>query len=289
MHGDGSLNLPVVSAIARRLVDTNVRGVFICGTTGEGQSLTVEERVAIAQKWAGDEFRRQLELIVHVGHNAQADAVRLAAHAADIGADKVAMHAPTWFRNQSLAALIEFCGPVAAAAKSLPFYLYDIPPITGVTLSSYKFLTEAKSRIPNLAGLKYTNPDCVTLQECLRANNGQFEILWGSDEILLSGIVYGAAGAVGSTYNFAAPLYHRILRAVEADDWNTARAEQAKSVAMVRTLQRFNMLAAMKFAMKHTGIDCGPVRPPLDKLSSRDETELAAGLDAIGFLSSIAA
>lgn len=289
MHDDGTLNLPVVSAIAGRLVQTGVRGAFVVGTTGEGQSLTVEERMMVADAWAGDDLRKRLELIVHVGHNCQRDAIRLAAHAADIGMDKIALHAPTWFRGQSLASFIEFCEPVAAAAKSLPFYLYDIPAITGVTISAAKFLVEAKPRIPNLAGLKYTNPDCITLQECLQARGGAFEILWGSDEILLSGIAYGAAGAVGSTYNFAAPLYRRILRAIEASDWATARVEQAKSVAMVRALQKHNMLAAMKFAMKYSGIDCGPVRPPLEKLTPAAEKQLINDLETIDFLSTFAA
>jgi N-acetylneuraminate lyase len=281
MNADGSLNLARVADYARHLVASGVRGVFVGGTSGEGQSLTVEERLALVETWARDSQRPKLELFIHVGHNSQADVARLAAHAQSIGADSIAMHAPTWFKGQSLDGLIEFCVVVAAAAPSLPFYLYDIPKITGVQLSSAEFLKQAKRRIPTLAGLKYTNPDCVTAQECIQLNNGEFDILWGSDEALLAGVALGASGAVGSTYNFAAPLYLRMLAAVDAGDWQTARSEQAKSIAMVRIFEKFNTLAALKYGMAIVGVDCGPLRPPVGNLSDADKhrlrTELVEG------------
>ncbi|MEX2310237.1 MAG: dihydrodipicolinate synthase family protein, partial [Pirellulales bacterium] len=93
-----------------------------------------------------------------------------------------------------------------------------------------------------------------------------------------------ARGPLGSTYNFAAPLYRRILRAVETDDWQTARAEQARVVAMVRAFQKFNTLAALKFTMSLVGIDCGPVRAPVKNLSSSDQASLRSELERIGAL-----
>jgi N-acetylneuraminate lyase len=122
----------------------------------------------------------------------------------------------------------------------------------------------------------------AALQECIQTNDGTYDILWGADQALLAGIALGAAGAVGSTYNFAAPLYQRILQAVESDDWPSARAEQARSVAMIRAFQRFNTLAALKFTMGLAGIDCGPVRPPLQNLSMSDKTDLRSRLVQIG-------
>jgi N-acetylneuraminate lyase len=282
MHADGGLNLAVVPELAAHLVATGVRGAFVGGTTGEGQSLTVDERTALAEKWAGDPVRAKLELFIHVGHNCQDDAMRLAGHARSVDADVVAMHAPSWFRSPSLADLIEFCAPVAAAAAPLPFYIYDIPSITGVTLSSARFLATARSRIPNLAGVKFTNLDVPTAIECVQLDGGAFDVLWGCDEALLVGIAIGAAGAVGSTYNFAAPLYRRILDAAAAGDWRRARAEQGKSVAIVRACQQFNVLAALKFAMSVIGIDCGPVRAPLGNLSTTDQRRLRTDLEQLG-------
>jgi len=282
MNSDGSLNLDVVRDQAEHLVASGVRGVFVGGTSGEGQALTVDERLALAEKWSRDALRPKLEFIVHVGHNCQDDAIRLAAQAASLDADGVAIHAPTWGKP-GLNDLVDFCVPVAAAASGLPFYLYDIPKITGSKVSSAKFLVAAKPLIPNLAGVKYTNPDCIIAQECIQADGGSYDILWGTDEALLAGVVFGASGAVGSTYNFAAPLYLRILDAIADDDWVTARAEQARAIAMVRVFEQFSTLAALKFAMSLVGVDCGPVRPPLGNLSAADQRRLRSELDQLRF------
>jgi N-acetylneuraminate lyase len=281
MKANASLNLTLVCDQAEHLVSTGIRGVFVAGTTGEGQSLTIEERMSLAETWASDKQRHKLQFFVHVGHNCQDDAIRLAHHAASVKADTIAVHAPSWFKQQTLAGLIEFCVPIAAAAPDLPFYLYDIPQITGINASSASFLTDAKGLIPNLTGIKYTNRDLSIVQECIQLDKGGYDILWGTDQALLAGIALGAAGAVGSTYNFAAPLYQRILRAVEADDWQTARAEQARVIAMVRALQQFDSLAALKYAMRLAGIDCGPVRPPVRNLSVSDQDRLRTDLERI--------
>jgi N-acetylneuraminate lyase len=284
MHADGQLNLAVVRDQARHLVANGVRGVFLGGTTGEGQSLTIDERMALATAWIDSDSRSRLQVFVHVGHNCREDAVRLARHANELEADAVAVHAATWWKSQQVDALIEFCEPIAAAAPALSFYLYDIPEITGVTCSASQFLAAAKDRMPNLAGIKYTNSDLATVQECIQINAGTYDILWGSDPSLLAGIALGAAGAVGSTYNFAAPLYHRILRAVAADDWQAARMEQARSVAMVRAIQKFDLLAALKYTMRLVGIDCGPVRPPVRNLTAADQAALRLELQQTGAL-----
>ena len=282
MSADGSLNFDVVRDQAEHLVSSGVRGVFVGGTSGEGQALTIDERMALAESWSRDALRPKLEFIIHIGHNCQDEAIRLAAHAAALDADGVALHAPMWGKPP-LNELVDFCVPIAAAASALPFYIYDIPKITGSSVSSAKFLAAAKPQIPNLAGVKYTNPDCITAQECIQADGGNYDILWGTDEALLAGVTLGASGAVGSTYNFAAPLYLRILDAIAADDWITARIEQARAIAMVRVFEQFSTLAALKFAMSLVGVDCGPVRSPLGNLNAADKRRLRSDLDQLGF------
>jgi N-acetylneuraminate lyase len=287
MQPDGSLDLGAVNAQAAYLVNSGARGAFVAGTSGEGQSLTLDERMSLAETWANDQHRNRLEVIIHVGHNCQSDAVRLAAHSAAVGADAIAMHAPSWFRQPSVDDLIEFCVPIANAARDLPFYFYDIPRISGVHLSAAKFLAQAKAAIPTLCGVKYTNPDCITAQECIQLNGGTYDILWGTDETLLAGVSFGAAGAVGSTYNFAAPLYLRMLTALESDNWRVARIEQARAVRMVRIFEQYPTLAALKFAMSLVGVDCGPVRPPIGNLSATDQQSLRDELEEFGFLNEI--
>ncbi len=65
-----------------------------------------------------------------------------------------------------------------------------------------EFLSKAADRIPNLKGLKFTNPDLVELQECLALQDSRFDIMFGCDENpLLASVLFGCTGAVGTTYN----------------------------------------------------------------------------------------
>jgi N-acetylneuraminate lyase len=273
LRPDGSLNPEAVTGHAKLLDEAKVSGVFVCGTTGECHSLSVAERCAIAEQWVHAVADR-MPVVVHVGHHCLPDAQALAAHAARTGATAIAALAPSYFKPQTVDDLVDFCAAVASAAPALPFYFYHIPSMTGVSLPMADFLRRGSERIPSLAGLKFTHNDLMMLQECLAVGDGAFDVVHGYDETLLAGLALGVRGAVGSTYNFAAPVYHAVLRAFEAGDLAAARKAQRRSVEMVRVLIDFGTLRAAKAIMAMLGVDCGPVRLPLRPLSPGETQEL---------------
>lgn len=278
---DGTLALEAVAQQVRLLARNGVTGAFICGTTGEGASLTAEERRQLVEAWVAAK-PASLPLIVHVGHPSLGEACASARHAQDTGADAIAAIAPSFFKPRSIAELVAWCAHVAAASPRLPFYYYHMPGMTGVTIPASEFLTEAASRIPNLAGVKFTHEDLTDFGRCT-GHNGKYNVLFGRDEILLSGLELGARGAVGSTYNFAAPLYNRIIDAFDRGDLAAARRDQMRAVEFIAVLERHGGLPAGKAVMKLIGVDCGPVRLPLRALTERDEASLREGLERIGF------
>ncbi|MEI6715120.1 MAG: dihydrodipicolinate synthase family protein [Verrucomicrobiota bacterium] len=281
-HPDGSLNLDLIEAQTQSLIRNGVTGAFVCGTTGEGVSLSIHERMAVAQRWC-EVAGPNLRVIVHVGHTALPECQALASHAQKIGAAGVGCFAPFFFKPTQTEDLVSFCAEIAAAAPALPFYYYQIPSMTGVQLPAAEFLRVGQARIPNLAGVKFTFENLMDFAECTRLDNGRFDVVFGRDEILLAGLSLGAKGAIGSTYNFAAPVYHRILTAFEKGDLATAQAEQARANAMISVFVRFGGLVAGKAMMRFIGLDCGPCRLPLRSLSEAKERELHAELDKVGF------
>jgi N-acetylneuraminate lyase len=285
MTANGAIAADVVARQADILISDRIAGAFICGSTGESHSLTTAERMTIAEAWRVAIGSRKLKLIVHAGHNSIEDASALAAHAARIKADAVAIMAPCYYKPGNVDELIEFCAPVAAAAPNLPFYFYDIPALTGVNVSMPDFLKKGAGRIPNLAGLKFTTSNFISLQQCLEAEDGRFNILFGVDEMLLGALALGVHGAVGSTYNYAAPLYQKIINAFEAGDPATARSLQLKSVKLVEFLCQCGVLPGGKALMSLLGADCGPVRPPLRNLTEEQKMRLFAQVKALGILS----
>jgi N-acetylneuraminate lyase len=265
------------------LAGHELAGVFVAGTTGECHSLTVEERIQLLRRWAQVARGTTLRVLAHVGHNCQADACRLAKAAAAAGAHGIAAMAPFFFKPD-LSALLDFLAPVAAAAGDLPFYYYDIPHMTGVVLQTPRLLEEARRRIPQFAGVKYTNPDLVQMQACVQLDGGAFQVLHGFDETLLAGVVLGASGAIGTTYNFAPQLYQRMLRSIAAGDVAAARREQARAMMLVQRIAEFGFGAASKAVMLGVGIDCGPPRPPLPALTPEQTQALLRQVEELQVL-----
>ena len=265
------------------LSNVGVKIAFIGGSTGESHSLNVDERRQLAQRWSEVIRGMDMRFVVHVGSNSMADARTLAAHAESIGALAISALSPSYFKPPTLDALIGCCAEIAGAAPNTPFYFYDIPSLTGVNLSMPEFLERAPERVPTLAGLKFTNSDLMAYQLCLRADDGRFDVPYGTDEWLLAAWALGAKGAVGSTYNFAAPIYNRLIAAWERGDVPTARAEQFRSVQMVGILQKRGFLAGSKAVMRMLGIDVGPVRLPLVALTEEEAKALRHDLFAMGF------
>jgi N-acetylneuraminate lyase len=172
---------------------------------------------------------------------------------------------------------------IASAAPGLPFYYYHIPHLTGVGMDMIEFLQLAGNVIPNLAGIKYTAATIQEYQSCLNFEGGRYDILYGLDELLLPALAVGARGAIGSTYTFAAPQYLRVMSAFDRSDIQTARAEHAYMVEMIRILLKYPPIPGQKAIMKMLGWDLGPCRLPLVTLGTEHFEQFQAELAECGF------
>jgi N-acetylneuraminate lyase len=279
----GELDLRPIEAQAAHLLRDGVHAAFIGGTTGESHSLTVDERLALAARWAEVTRGTRLALIIHVGTNCLTDAHMLIRQAGSLQVSAISALAPSYFKPRTVPDLVAWCAALAHAAPQLPFYFYDIPSMTGVNLPLDAFLEQAADRLPGLAGAKVSNPDLIAYQRAAHCSLGRFDLPWGTDECLLAALALGARGAVGSTYNFAAPLFHRLLAALERGDLASARIEQFRAVRLVDTLSRFGYMAAARATMGMLGVELGPPRLPHAPLSADQHASLRADLEAIDF------
>ncbi len=282
LQADGTINLGAIGPCAGSLVRNLVGAAFICGTTGEGASLTVEERQQIAARWRADK-PAALRLIVHVGHNSLSDSQALARHAEGIGADAVAAIAPGFFRPATVGDLVEWCAAVAATAPALPFYYYHMPAMTGANFAMTDFLPRAIERIPTFGGIKFTHENLMDYGLTLAAAGSARPILFGRDEILLSALALGATGAVGSTYNYLAPLFIRMMAAFRAGRQEDARRDQLLAQKIIAVMIKHGGQPAGKAIMGLIDLDCGPLRLPLVTLKPAQVAALRADLEAVGF------
>lgn len=286
---NGDLDLGAVEAQANRLLATGVHAAFVCGTTGECSSLTTPERLALQDAWTRATRGTPLHVVAHVGSACLAEAKTLSRAAQENGACAISAVAPSYLKPASLADLMDFMAKVSASAPELPFFYYDIPQLTGVSFSMPGLLDHARAKIPRLAGIKYSNADMPQLLECLLHSDKAFNILFGIDEALLGALAMGVQGAVGSSYNFAAPIYNRLIMAFQKGDMATARTEQIQSVRLIRLLSRYGYMAAAKHLMALLGAPVGSVRPPLKELDTTSKSSLERELHESGLWTAIQA
>lgn len=285
-HADGSLAPEVVPVQAAFLASQGTTTVFITGSTGESHSLTTAEKLALYDAWAVAGRATGLQVIGHVGSNCLEDAKALARRAEELGFVAISALAPSYFKPSGLSGLIDWCAAIAAAAPATPFYYYDIPVLTGVSQPMEQFLAEAPAAIPNLAGIKFTNPDLVSYRRSLEVAGEQLDLPWGVDEMLLAALATGARGGVGSTYNWAPQLYNQLIAAFQRGDLHEAQRLQSVSIAMIDAIAATGFLGTAKALMARLGVPVGPARRPLGNPSTVQVDALMTQLAKLGALDS---
>lgn len=281
MRSGGELDLDRVPFLADRLASSSVRGAFVCGTTGEGESLSADERKAVAAAYLAA-LKDRLPVIVQVGHNSLREAQELAAHAERLGAAGIAATPPSYFKPASVHVAASWLAEVSAAAPGLPVYYYHIPSLTSFRPPFPELLTALRQKVARIAGVKFSALDVLDLHACVEASSGSWDVFYGTDEQLLTGLTAGVSGAVGSTYNFAAPLYAALLEAFRAGELEEAARLQRIATRMVARISRHGGVSALKTVMSLAGMSCGPPRLPLTPLGSVEVEELRSDLEAAG-------
>ena len=278
---NGGVDLQKVALQQQYYKDNNIKGVFICGSTGEAPSLTMEEKKSLFKEWAKyrtDDFA----VIAFLGGTSVKECSELARYAQECELDAVAVTAPYYFKPSSVDALCEFCRQVALATPDMPFFYYHIPCLTGVNFSMYELLQKMDVVIPNLAGLKYTFENLMDYQLCLNFKDRKYNIMWGRDEMLLSALVLGAEAYVGSTYGYNAPVYTAIIDHFNKGEWQQAADLQLTANKLIEMLGKYGNGCGKAF-MKLAGMDLGPTRSPLNQMNDEQIKALRADLDLLSF------
>lgn len=274
----GNLKLDLAQDYIDYLVESGMIAIYTCGTTGEGVSMSVDERKTVTETYL-KATRGRIRVVAQVGANSLNDSCALAAHAESIGADYVSANAPSYFKIDCTAVLADFMTEIAAAAPKTPFYYYHIPRFTGVAIDMTDFLQRMEKQCPQFVGIKYTDSAAFAYQEAVEYGSGKYDILWGCDEMYLSGLAVGAQGGVGSTYAMIPRVYHDIIKSWEAGDLKSARKFQMESWMFVKTLLAHgHIIPTQKVAMKMLGFDFGSGRLPITPMDPAAEKRLTESL-----------
>jgi N-acetylneuraminate lyase len=275
---DDRINVAVTRRLVDHLIACEIGGLYVCGGTGEGVLLPSAQRQTMAETTI-EQANGRVPVIVHVGATATADAIGLAQHAEQIGADGVAAVPPFYYRVGFRAIKEHYA--LIGAASSLPLYLYYIPGATGVTLTAGQMWELCQ--LPNVAGFKYTAFDMYLLEQILSLSKGALNVFSGPDQLFAPMLTVGVDGAVGTTYNLLPGHFVHIYQAFQRGDVTEARRLQSQANRVIDTFIQYGGLPAVKEIMRMLGYDCGYGRRPLGRLTADEVAALRADLGKVGF------
>lgn len=270
---NGAVDTGRCKALARWLLEKGVRGLYLCGSSGECVCQSVEERMKILAA-VMEEVRGRLTVIAHVGASNTKDACTLAEHAASLGVDAIASIPPLYYRLPPHA-IADYWNAISGSAPDTDFIIYNIPQLTGVSLTPQ--LLERMLQNPNAAGVKNSSMPVVDIELFKRLGGDSFAVFNGPDEQYAAGRVAGADGGIGGTYAVMPELFMAIDSALEKGDILRAQAVQREINPIIEQLVGGDgcMYALAKAVLRLQGIDIGSVRAPLHEPSRADELLIA--------------
>ena len=285
-------SLGTVDLLAKQAASFGVNTVWVPGSLGQFETLSMAERKSLFDAWIPAAKRHGIFLIAHVGTTVQSDAIELAKYAAAAGADAIASVPGYYEKFSSAQDVAEFIQPIAAAAPNLPFFYYHIPGTTGSDINAMDLLTTAsdstsKLHVPSLCGVKFVSPNYSDWFLSVRKFNKTHALLFAPEPKMASFALARGRGVVLAE-DFYAPTFIHMYDAWLRGDYATAADEQAWKFNSETVLQSFGGTSAKrelygKFPVTGGHVDMGPARLPVAQFDETRLSELFKALNGINF------
>lgn len=275
----GGVDEKALASLTETLIQAGVHGLYPLGTTGEALLMTLPERREAAEVVLR-EARGRAPVVVQVGALRTADAVDLAKHAVDAGADGIGAVTPAYYTVSEQEMLAYYAAIAGAVPPDFPVYLYNIPQCSANRLTP-AVVRALAADFPNVVGVKNSTPDLVLFQQYLSARPG-FSALIGCDQLILAALAMGGTGAVSGNVNVVPEPYVALYDAFRAGNLRLARELQAKVNAAAAVLKNGASLAHFKAGLDFRGLSGGSVRPPLLNLAVEERSRFYETLEALG-------
>lgn len=274
----GELDVATLRRLVGFVLDAGVHGLFPGGTTGEGPLLSVAERRQITETVIG-ETRGRVPVIVQVGSITTGETIAMAQHAAEAGADGVAVLTPYYYRVDDTA-MLAYYAAVCGAIPEMPVYVYNIPGRTGNDLTP-PLVAAIAAQSPNVVGIKESSGNLGAAIDIL-AQTPRLQVIQGSDGLILPALAMGAQASVSGNANVFPELFVALWDAYWAGDLAAARAAQERINTVRRILKDGADLSLFKAVLARRGLPVGGVRAPLRGAEPETIAAAIAALEAAG-------
>lgn len=267
---EGNVSPEAVRALTQYHMDKGVKGVYVCGSSGECIYQSVEERkITLENVMAA--AKGKLTVIAHVACNNTKDSIELAKHAESLGVDAIASIPPIYFRLPEYS-IAKYWNAMSDAAPNTDFIIYNIPQLAGVALTMNLYKEMLKN--PRVIGVKNSSMPVQDIQMFKAEGRDDVIVFNGPDEQFISGRIIGAGGGIGGTYGVMPELFLKMDQLVKDNNMEAAREVQyaANEVIYKMCSGHGNLYAMIKEILRiNENLDLGSVREPLEPLNETDK------------------
>ncbi len=279
MQEDGGLDLAALRALIDWHVAEGTAGIVIVGTTGESPTVTVPEHKALIEE-AVRHASSRIHIMAGTGANSTAEAIELARYAKSVGAHSHLSVVP-YYNKPTQEGLYRHFSAIADAVD-LPLVLYNVPGRTVADLHNDTIVR--LSDVPNIVGVKEASGDLGRAQDLFARVRPDFACYSGDDATGMAFTLLGGHGVISVTANVVPGPMARMIAAAGAGDVATARAINARLIALHRDLFVEANPIPVKWALAEMG-RCGHgIRLPLTPLSSQHQATVRSALSHAGAL-----
>lgn len=277
LNEDGTVKEKVLRKLIKWQLEAGCTGFYICGATGEGTVMKPESRKAMAEI-AVDEVKGRGYIIDHIGAIDLKTAVELARHASDTGVDAISS-VPPFFYGYGEREIIQYYQALTDSSN-IPLLMYASP-LAGVNIT-VEMVSKMLS-IKNLIGLKWTSYNYYDMRRIKELNNGDVNVINGPDETLLCGLIMGADGGIGATYNPMPKVFVNLYNSFVSGDVESAQKAQFKANKIIQVLLKHSVIAGVKDMLEMIGFDVGYCTYPLKRFTPIEQEAFRAELNALKY------
>ena len=276
-------NMNVKKKSVEELIDFNLRkgikGFYVGGNTGECTVLPNKTRKQMLE--AVKNCAKDAQIIAHVGSGHLEDVVDLIKHANEVGVDAIASLPPSLTAYYRPEEIVDYYKHIASLTDK-PVLAY----VTPVLNCDVVWYANEIMKIKNVIGIKMSIADYYRFERLKCVNDGNINILNGPDESMLSGLVMGADGAIGTTYNFMPETACNVYNNFKQDNIETALENQKKLNDCIDILFHSN-IGKWKSMLNIIGIDAGHMIAPGRAAEESVLEEVKSALKAAGCLETL--
>lgn len=274
MRSDETVDLDGLRQLVEYELEIGVEGFYCMGSSGEALLLSLDERKRALEKII-EIVNSRVPVIAHVGTIRTQDAIDLARHAAQAGADAISMIPPYYYKF-TMDEIIRYYEDVISAVDKIGVIVYNIPQFTGI-----EFNKDNAGRLlenQRVIGVKHTSTNLYALERMKSAYPDKV-FFNGFDEQFLGALAMGADATIGTTVNVFAPLFVKIRERFQAGDFPGALALQSQINSYVEEMCRVGIFSAVKYILTKRGIPCGDCRRPFHPLTDSERMRIERMLE----------